>query len=213
VRLTLVRHGQTDHNRGGITLGRADAPLNARGQLQARAIAASFLRPPDTIYSSPLARCRETAEAIARHTGVAITIDDALIEMDVGEMEHLSREELRAKYPDFLRSWLSGEGADARMPGGETLREVQARALVAVERMRAEQGGRAVVAVAHNFVIRMLLCDALNLPPGEFRRLQHSVGAISRIEYGEPAKEGGGTIVTRLNDVTHLAAAGLADDL
>jgi hypothetical protein len=59
----------------------------------------------------------------------------------------------------------------------------------------------------------MLLCDALNLPPGEFRRLQHSVGAISRIEYGEPAKEGWGTIVTRLNDVTHLAAAGLADDL
>ena len=65
-----------------------------------------------------------------------------------------------------------------------------------------------VVAVAHNFVIRAVICRALNLPLGEFRRFQQSVASISTIDFGER-----GPIVTRINDISHLAAAGLADDL
>jgi broad specificity phosphatase PhoE len=207
MRLLLIRHGQTDHNRDSLTLGRADVPLNDRGRLQARAVAASFLRPPDAIYTSPLARCRETADAIAGQTGAKITVDERLIEMDVGEMEHLTRDELRARYPEFLRAWLSPEVADARMPGGESLREVQDRAWPAVEAAIGAHRDGTIVLVSHTFVIRAILCRAMGLPLAEFRRLKQSLAAISAVDFAR-----GEATVARLNDISHLIRAGLADD-
>ncbi len=194
MRLILVRHGETDHNRGNITLGRADVPLNVRGIAQARALAASFVRAPAAIYSSPLARAKDTASTIGRATGIGITIDATLIEMNVGEMEHLSRTELRARYPDFLAAWISDAAPDARMPGGETLREVQARAWPAVERMRLAHPDGDVVAVSHNFVILTIICRAIGLPLAQFRQLRHEVGARSTIDLNA-----GGAILVELN--------------
>lgn len=207
MRLILVRHGETEHNRSGLTLGRADVPLNERGRAQARAVAASFTRPPAAIYVSPLARAQETAAAIVAATGVTAVAEPDLIEMDVGEMEHLTGAELRERYPEFLRLWLSGDAADARMPGGETLREVQERAWGAIERMRAAHAGEEVVAVTHNFVIATAVCRALNLPLAEFRRVRHGLASRTVIDIGD-----GGATLIQLNDTAHLLAAGLADD-
>jgi probable phosphoglycerate mutase len=207
MRLILVRHGETEHNRGNITLGRADVPLNEHGLAQARAAAATFVRAPVAIYASPLRRALDTAAAIVDATGAPLHVEPALIEMDVGEMEHLGRDELRSRYPEFLRTWLSGDAADARMPGGETLREVQERAWGAVETMRAAHGDGEVVAVSHNFVILTLVCRALELPLAGFRRIRHAVGAISVLEVRE-----GAAAVLKLNDDAHLRTAGLADD-
>jgi probable phosphoglycerate mutase len=206
--LILVRHGETEHNRGNITLGRFDAPLNERGRAQARAVAASFVRPPDAIYASPLARAFETAASIGSATGIVPVADDGLIEMDVGEMEHRTGAELRERYPDFLRAWLSDECADARMPGGETLREVQDRAWDAVERICGAHPDGTVVAVTHNFVILTLICRILGLPIARFRRMRPALGSKSVID----VRDGAGSLV-RFNDVSHLLAAGLADDL
>ena len=208
MRLILVRHGETEHNRGKITLGRFDAPLNDRGREQARAVAASFARPPDAIYASPLSRAFDTAAAIGSATSLAPLADDGLIEMDVGEMEHLPGTELRERYPDFLRAWLSGECADARMPGGETLREVQDRAWAAVKRFGAAHPDGTVVAVTHNFVILMLVCGALGLPIAQFRRVRPALASKSVIE----VRDGAGSLV-QFNDISHLVAAGLADDI
>ena len=208
MRLILVRHGETEHNRGNITLGRFDAPLNDRGRAQAGAVAASFARPPDVIYASPLARAFDTAAAIGAVAGVAPVTDGGLIEMDVGEMEHLTGAELRERYPDFLRAWLSDECADARMPGGETLREVQDRAWEAVGRICAAHPDGTVVAVTHNFVILTLICRALALPLAQFRRMRPALGSKSVID----VRQGAGSLV-RFNDISHLLPAGLADDL
>ncbi|MEK7693003.1 MAG: histidine phosphatase family protein [Chloroflexota bacterium] len=207
MRLILVRHGETEHNRSGLTLGRADVPLNDRGRAQARAVAASFVHPPAAIYASPLARAHDTARAIGAATGVAVTVEPDLVEMDVGEMEHLAGAELRERYPDFLHLWLSGDAADARMPGGETLREVQTRAWEAIERIRQVHPAAEVVAVTHNFVILTTVCRALNLPLSEFRRLRHGLASRTVIDI----RDGGATLI-QLNDNAHLLAAGLADD-
>ncbi len=207
MRLILVRHGETEHNRDGLTLGRADVPLNDRGRAQAAALAASFARPPAAIYTSPLVRASDTAGAIAAATGVAVVTESDLIEMDVGEMEHLTGTELRERYPEFLRLWLSGDAADARMPGGETLRDVQARAWAAMERMRSERPDGEIVGVTHNFVILTVVCRALNLPLSEFRRLRHGLASRTVIDI----RDGGATLL-QLNDNAHLLAAGLADD-
>ncbi|MDP9238729.1 MAG: histidine phosphatase family protein [Chloroflexota bacterium] len=207
MRLILVRHGETEHNRGRLTLGRFDVPMNGRGRAQARALASSFARPPDAMYTSPLSRAAETAAIIAGAAGCRVEIEPALIEMDVGEMEHLSREELRLRYPDFLERWLSEGAADARMPGGETLRQVQDRAWGAVGVMlEAHPHGR-VVAVTHNFVILTLICRALELPLSEFRRLRQGLAARTIVDIGT-----GHTTLLQLNDNAHLLAAGLGDD-
>ncbi|HYM15088.1 MAG TPA: histidine phosphatase family protein [Dehalococcoidia bacterium] len=207
MRLVLLRHGETEHNRDGLTLGRYDAPLTERGRAQARAVATSFTTPPDALYSSPLARAAETAAAIAAHTAVAVTVAVDLTEMDVGEMEHLSGAALRERYPDFLRAWLSPHAADARMPGGETLREVQQRAWDAVQRWRAASPEACVAAVTHNFVILALICRAIDLPLADFRRLRHGLAARTLLDIHED----GGTLLL-LNDQSHLVAAGLGDD-
>jgi broad specificity phosphatase PhoE len=206
MRLILVRHGETEHNRDGLTLGRADVPLNDRGRAQAMALATSFARPPAAIYTSPLVRASDTASAIGAATGVAVVTEPDLIEMDVGEMEHLTGTELRERYPEFLRLWLSGDAADARMPDGETLRDVQTRAWAAIDRMRSERPDGEVVGVTHNFVILAVVCRALNLPLSEFRRLRHGLASRTVINI----RDGGATLL-QLNDNAHLLAAGLAD--
>src|SRR5437763_465273 len=65
MRLVLIRHGETDHNRDQVTLGRSDVPLNERGRAQSAAAAASFRAAPAAIYASPLRRAVELAEAIS----------------------------------------------------------------------------------------------------------------------------------------------------
>jgi len=208
MRLILIRHGETAHNRDQVTLGRADVPLNERGLAQAEAVAASFRRPPAAIYASPLQRAFATAMAIGAATGVEVIAEAALIEMDVGEMEHLTGRQLRESYPDFLRAWLTGGAADARMPGGETLREVQERAWDAIERIGAAHPQGEVVAVSHNFVILTLVCRALGLPLADFRRLKQALAAKTVIDL----RDGVATLL-QLNDNAHIIAAGLGDDL
>jgi broad specificity phosphatase PhoE len=208
MRLVLIRHGETEHNRGQLTLGRADVPLNERGEAQARAVASSFLRSPDAIVSSPLRRALETATRIGSATGMPASVDDSLIEMDVGEMEHLTGAELRERYPEFLGLWTSGGAADARMPGGETLREVQDRAWTAVRDLHAAHPDGEAVAVTHNFVILTLICRSIDLPLADFRRIRQALAAKTIIDVGEH-----GATLLQLNDQSHLLAAGLATDI
>ena len=94
------------------------------------------------------------------------------------------------------------------MPGGETLAEVQERAWAAVQRMRAAHPDGTVVAVSHNFVILTLVCRALELPLARFRRIRQSLAARTILDVGEDT-----AALLQLNDLAHLAAAGLADDL
>jgi len=207
MRLVLVRHGETEHNRGQLTLGRADVPLNERGLAQAAALGRSFVEKPDAVFASPLQRAAATARQIADAHGMDVLLDDRLIEMDVGEMEHLTRDELGLRYRDFLVEWMSDRCGDARMPGGETLREVQERAWSFVADAAREHAGRTVVAVSHNFVILMLICRALGLPIERFRRLRQTLASRTIIDV-----DGDGGVVVALNDVSHLVAHGLADD-
>jgi len=208
MRLVLIRHGETEHNRGQITLGRADVPLNERGRMEAEALAASFTAAPAALYSSPLQRAYETASRIGAATDVTVQREHALIEMDIGEMEHLTGAQLRERYPDFLVEWLSPNCGDARMPGGETLAEVQERAWGAIERIRERHADGVVVAVTHNFVILTLLCRALDLPLARFRRLKQVLAAKTVLDITEHSAQ-----LLQLNDTGHLLAAGLADDL
>ena len=126
-------------------------------------------------------------------------IETNLIEMEIGEMEGLTFPQVRERYPDFLRDWLSERLADVTMPGGESLRQVQERGWAAVEAIRDRHSDETVAVVSHNFVILSLLCQALGLPLARFRSLRHELAAVSVLEL-----EASQNTVVTMNDRCHL---------
>lgn len=200
MRLILVRHGETEANRQGLTLGRADVPLNERGRWQARRLAEALRREPvAAVYSSPLRRALETARAIAEPHGLAVEVEPGLVEMDIGQTEGLSLAEVRSRYPGLLERWLSADGPHQVMPGGERLMDVQARAWQAVESLRLRYRDGVTVVVSHNLAILSILTKALGLELAQFRRLRHDVAAIAVLEWRDDQVQ-----VERLNDTRHL---------
>jgi broad specificity phosphatase PhoE len=205
--LILVRHGETESNRERLALGREDVPLNERGRRQAAALTASLAGVPATaIYASPLRRAVETVRPLAEVLGLEVQVDDDLIEMAVGDLEGLSPQELSERYGDFLREWFSTQAGNLRMPGGESLQDVQDRAWAAIERLRARHPEETVVVVTHNFTIHAILCRALGLPLSSFRRLRHDLAAKAVLELRDDR-----AVVISLNDTCHLEAEGLVE--
>ena len=145
--LALIRHGPTLWNEQRRLQGRADMPLSPNG----RAAVAGWRVPEDFAgyewVASPLRRAAQTAELLA----LAAAVEPAVIEMDWGDWEGHTRDELKAKYGDAFRL-RAGKGLDLRPHGGESPRELRARLQGWLARVAA--GGRAGGAVTHQGVIR-----------------------------------------------------------
>ncbi|MFA7249654.1 MAG: histidine phosphatase family protein [Dehalococcoidia bacterium] len=201
LRLYLVRHGQTDGNAEGRSQGRRDVPLNDRGRRQAAALAERLReRPLVAVYASPLLRSLATAQMIAAPHRLDVQTDARLAELDQGLLDGLTGEEMRRDYADFLSQWRDGDPADLVMPGGESMRDAQARMVAATEAIAAQWPGGEVVAVGHNLATRAFLCHALGVPITTFRRFRHDVASYAELER-LPA---GGWLVLRLNERCHL---------
>jgi broad specificity phosphatase PhoE len=199
--LFLVRHGETEHNRQNLALGQEDVPLNETGLRQAEALGRALSGERLTVvYASPLVRASRTAEAIAEPHGLEVVTEGGLIEMDVGEMDGMPLADMREKFPGFIERWLGPEGSNARMPGGERLVDVSERACAALSVIVKRHEGERVCVVSHNFVILSLLTQLMGLELAGFRRLRHSVAAITRVEWRH-----GAPMVISLNDTCHLA--------
>lgn len=202
MRILLIRHGETAHNAGRIALGRQDVPLNERGLAGAQAIARHYGNGAyeiSAIYSSPLQRTRSTAAPLAEALGLTVQIEPDLIEMDIGELEEQSFPEVRERYPEFIDAWLSDDCGDARMPGGETLAEVQERSWRTIESIRDRHENETVAVVTHNFVILTAICRVLHLPLAGFRRVRQDTAGVSLLDL-TPER----SMAIRLNDTCHL---------
>jgi broad specificity phosphatase PhoE len=124
--LLLVRHGETDHNVAGIAQGWNDSPLSTRGRDQVQRLAGRIAgHEPDAIFCSPLGRAVSTAEAIAKVTGLEITLVDDLREMSYGSWENRSFLDVRRDDADNFSRWISDP--DFASPGGESHTEVRNR--------------------------------------------------------------------------------------
>lgn len=199
--LHLVRHGETEYNSGGRGLGRADIQLSATGLLQARNLGERFSRDRvDRVLGSPLARATATAAAIAGPHGLEVELIPNLIEMDVGETEGLAFAEMRERFPEFMGAWAAADPTTVRMPGGESLQDVAARVNHVVEELRGYAADSVVVAVSHNFVIKVVLCELLGAPLPAFRSLQVDLGSVSTLSVRGPRVN-----VVALNDTCHDA--------
>ncbi len=178
----LVRHGETDWNRENRFQGHADPPLNARGWAQAAEVAERLAAEPvDAVYSSPLRRALETAEVVAARLGLAVEQAEGLREIDVGEWQGLTREEVADRYPAAFARWLDlGPGWER----GETYDELTTRVLRELRSIAARHAGARVVAVTHGGPLRAVHAAAEDMAYGELRRRRRAIGncELARVE-------------------------------
>jgi broad specificity phosphatase PhoE len=172
--LLLVRHGETDWNRDGRFQGHADPPLNDTGRAQARALADDLAAEQiDAIYTSDLARARETAEFIAERAGVPFVLEPQLREVNVGEWQGLTRPEIAERFPEGLRNWREhGHGWEQ----GETYEELAERVLEAIDRIVAGHPTERVVVVGHGGTIRAIRAHVDKATVAEHRRVLPPAG-------------------------------------
>jgi len=181
--------------------GRINLPLNQKGRKQAKALAVALRNIPlKAIYSSPLIRALETSYFIKDfHPSTPIFEEKGLIEMDLGEFDGMKVQDWAEQYPDLRKAW--GENpATFKMPGGESLKEVQARAKEALERIISiYPADTTILLSSHNFVNLSILCDILNIPLNRFRELRQENAAFNII-----CKKDDRYYVEELNERSHL---------
>jgi broad specificity phosphatase PhoE len=199
VTVILVRHGETEWNRREIFRGRADVELNERGREQAKALGAALdRRSIDVVYSSPLSRAVETAEAITGPHGMSVEIEDAFIDFHYGTWQGLPHDEVRQRYPDMYHDWVERPHT-VRMDGGESLRMVRRRAMQALMRVVDRHQDETVVVVAHRVVNKVMLCAVLELDNSHFWRIRQDTCALNVFEWSD-----GRFLIRLLNDTCHL---------
>ena len=193
MRLYLVRHALCD-GVGSILRGRAPGvSLNEEGREQA-AWLAERLRDErlHAIYSSPLDRARETAEAIAAPHQLPVCIEPGLNEMDFGEWTGRNIRDLQ-EHPRW-RAFNERRSA-TRVPGGELMLEVQQRMIAAVDSLRERHPWGSVLAVSHGDVIKAALAHYLRISLDHILCFDIDPASISTLDV-----ERAGTRVIRLND-------------
>lgn len=209
----LIRHGMPDFPGGArMCLGRTDLPLGLRGRLQAALLGAEFAPMGITeCFCSSLSRSRQTAELMGFASPVIVP---GLEEMDAGDWDGLSFDEIRRRWPEYYER--RGRDRSLPPPGGEEFEHASARFSAAVARVMAlSRGG--VIVVSHSSVIQTLLCKLegrpfdcardFNLPYGSLTRLSsEGPGQLRLIEYGRlPVPELTPELADRLLDAAELS--------
>jgi broad specificity phosphatase PhoE len=179
----LIRHGT--HSLLGKTLaGRmANVHIDSNGSRQAQRLAERLAGERlDLISVSPMDRAQETAAPIARATGAPLETAEAINEIDIGEWTGRAFDEV-ASDPRW-RVWNEARGS-ARAPGGESMKEVQQRALAHLETLRARlPEGRAAI-ISHGDVVRPILLHHLGMPLDSIHRIEVDPGSLSTLVVGD----------------------------
>ena len=164
--LLLIRHAESSWNAADRWQGHGDPPLSDRGRAQANALARELARETiDVLVSSDLRRAAETAAILGEAWGLQPEPTPRLRELDLGDWEGLTRDQIERKAGDALRRFDAGD-LDVRPGGGENLREIAQRAFsVVTELVDAHPGGRLAV-VTHLGVIRALLGESCGFACG-----------------------------------------------
>lgn len=168
-KIFLVRHGATDWNLEKRAQGHADIDLNKEGHKQAAAVATELAKMDiEAVYSSDLKRAFDTARAIADAHGLEVQVDKDFREIDQGDWEGLTADEIRDRWPDL---WGPNRHFNPR-PGGESPQEVRTRSLAALRRAVQAHPHDAIVVVSHGGTIRWLSAEALGYDDHRSRRIR-----------------------------------------
>ncbi len=196
--LLLIRHAVNDWvNTGRLAGWTPGVHLNADGKTQAAALGQRLAALSITaIYTSPLERTRETAEAIAaHHPTLTVQTLDGVGEVQFGRWQGARLSKLRKEKMWHLVQLYPSR---AQFPGGETFRAAQARAVDALETLSARHPKGRVVVVSHSDVIKLIVTHYMGAPLDMFQRIQISPASITAIYLGPDRP-----YIGRVNDTSH----------
>lgn len=196
-RLYLVRHAQSEGNRGDYEGPEGDPPLSEVGREQARRLAHRLARQRiDALYSSPMRRALETAQAVGETTGLSVHTVEELREVDLGEAQRqfdaFPEEEALA-----LRERIARRPTWDSFPGSEGSVAARRRVVAAIDRIIEECSGKRAAVVAHGAVIQTYVSHILGLER-DFVFYPFNAGITSIRAQGERR------VIWRVNDVAHL---------
>jgi len=164
--IIFLRHGQAKNNLERILTGRTPGvPLTEKGIDQAEK-AAKFLEHMNisAIYSSPIERARHTAEIVGKHNSIDVTIDDRLIELDMGKFTGVPYDEIFTSHGNVFMKFYNGE-LEIAHNGVETFSEVKKRILGIVDHVIENHPDQNVVLVTHMDPIKAMLSTVVDLTP------------------------------------------------
>lgn len=199
-KIFLIRHGETESNSELRYKGQEESPLSKKGIAEAKALAKILRKVPFTaIYCSTLGRAVDTAKIISKfHHDLSPIAEEGLMERFYGDFENKTFTELKKEYPKLYKQWLHYPN-QAPIPNAETLEQLQARGIKAVQKIIKKHAGKTICIVAHGGINRAILFHFLGLTLDNFFRIKQDNSCINIIEVDER-----GPMVALINSTAHL---------
>ena len=189
--LYLLRHGETANTLDGPLRynGHFDVDITAKARAQMVQRGLEFAdRNITTVYASDLKRCRIGGEIIAEKIGCPLILRKNLREMKMGDWEGLTLDEVRERFPEQVEKKFA-DFINYRIPGSETVKEVEKRIYPEFERITAQHRGETILIVAHGGVNLLFISHILGLPSKDIFNLDQNFGCINQILIGDDFKK------------------------
>ncbi len=202
--LILIRHGETDWNKGSVFRGHEDVRLNATGIAQADATAEVLKdRVFEAIYSSPLKRSLVTAKRIALPHEIIVRENDGLLDMNYGAWQGMKESTVQERWPTAYDRWMKTP-TKMKFPGGESTKKAWKRVNTALREVLFTHGTGTIVLVSHRMPIKFMTAYLLGKGFSGFPAVKHDPCAISVFGVEDRLSK---PII--LNDTSHLAKLSL----
>lgn len=176
--IDLLRHGEVEGD--AVYRGVTDDPLTDSGWQQ-MVVALENRKDWDLIITSPLQSCSEFADLIASEEDVDLELNKKFTEIDFGDWDGYSPEDILKENPDLLHAWCKAP-TKVTPPGGEDYHEFKARVLKSFEKIIADNLGQKILIITHSGVIRLILMDILGMHDEKVFCLDVDYGSFSKVE-------------------------------
>jgi probable phosphoglycerate mutase len=198
-RVILIRHGQTVWNKGDRFRGQIDLDLDDVGLRQAEAIAYHVKHwPVSHLFSSPLKRARQTAQAVADIMSLDTKQVDGFNDINYGQWQGRTPSAMAVEHPDLYHLWRTQPDL-VTFPEGEGLNQIRNRATSALEELLTRYPGKTIVIVSHKVVCKLIILHVLGLDSSHFWNVEQDNGAINILEFRNNL-----LIAGLINDTCHL---------
>jgi len=180
----VVRHAEKEQGDFySPHLHHQDEPISLKGRLSAQKLVLYFAdKPISAIYVSGYQRTYQTIENVALQLHLTPIIDERLNEIDNGLFEGLTDQEIQQRFPDIWDIFSKRTG-DFQFPEGETGAEVKNRIMDFLEQKQKQYDRESIILVAHDGLIRTLMCGILGLPVSQRWNFQIDFAGITEIVY------------------------------
>lgn len=196
----LVRHGETEWNKLGKFQGSTDIPLSKEGIVQAQYLSKKLDGNFDYVYTSPLQRAFQTAEIVAAKNGIKPIIANNITEVNFGEWEGLTRQEIEKNYPKEFIKW-SNDKREAPICGGDlSILNASIRAKNTILEIVKAHCGKTIVIVAHGGIIKAGLIGLFDWDMTMYQKLFLGNTSINEITFDAALNP----IIVKINDTNHL---------